>query len=185
MSTDDSPLNPYAPTSEVAAADVKPPIEVEPPGTLTRAAIRWFTVCGISALPSFFFGFTITGGRISGMLLGIFIFAVGYTLLDFRTAEWPIRQKKPVRRTLKITYGTRIAISLIFPIGGYLDLICGIFSIGIVGSLVGQSLANGDAMSFFTSLATTLVQGCMLNLVLGVYALIIHGVQAVVIAMKN
>jgi hypothetical protein len=142
-------------------------------------------VCGIAALPSFFWGFAMTGGEITGMLLGIFLFAVGYTLIDFRTAAWPIRQKKTIRRTLRFTYGTRIAISVLFPVGGYLDAICGIFSLGLISSVFGESIERLDGMGFRLTLLTTIVQGCLLNIVLAVYGLLVFGVYGLVGALKR
>ncbi|MEM8668311.1 MAG: hypothetical protein AAGG48_12410 [Planctomycetota bacterium] len=189
MATQPPPLNPYQPTTEVSQ-EVRYPTDPDEPDSVGRVARRWFLVCGISALPSFFFGFSLSGGRLSGMLLGIFLFAIGYTALDLNTADWPIRKKPSIRRTLKIAYGTRVAISIIFPIGMYLDLVCGIFSVGIVSTVFDGGMEpfngpNGDKMSFLGTLITTLVQGCILNLVLGAYGLLVLLVHALFSAVKR
>jgi hypothetical protein len=40
-------------------------------------------------------------------------------------------------------------------------------------------------MSFFATLMTTLVQGIVLNIVLGCYAMLIHAAQLIVLAMRR
>lgn len=190
MPTDPTPVNPYQPTVEVSEPQVAPESDPESPpepATLGRVAVRWFVVCGISAVPSFFFGFLVTSGQIAGMLLGIFLFAVGYTLIDHSTANWPLRQKRLIRRTLRFTYGTRIAISIIFPVGMYLDLLCGAVSMGIVNSVFvdGMEFGSDSQMTFFSTLFTTLVQGCVLNVVLAIYGSLVLGVHAAATALKG
>ncbi len=183
-------LNPYAPTTAVDndpyVDPAAPAADEEIPASLRRTALRWLVVCGISAAPSFVFGLAITGGQVAGMLTGILLFVIGYTLLDYRTASLPIRRKRTVRRTLKITYGTRIAISILFPIGAYLDTICGILSVGLTQSITGFELrsASGE-MGYFAATFTTLVQGALLNVVLGCYALMVHGIQLFVVAVRR
>ena len=122
------------------------------------------------------------------MIIGILIFAMGYTLADYRTAHFSWRRRRLTRRTLKIAYGTRIVISLLVPLGAYVDIACGVVSLGLTESVTGEGLATSEAgnrMSFFATLLTTLVQGVLLNIVLAVYALVILGLQALVIALRR
>jgi hypothetical protein len=176
-------FNPYAPTAKIDP-EGNPLLDQLPatPLTLRQAAVRWTVVCCISAAPSFFWGFVVSSGQWLGMLAGILLFIIGYTLLDYRTANTQIRQRPTVRRTLRITYGTRIAISILFPIGIYLDMVCGALSLGLThsGSFDGQA-----QMGFGTVFFTTVVQGFVLNLVLAAYALLVHLVQLGVLAMKG
>ncbi len=156
--------------------------------SLMRTAVRWLTVCSLSAIPSFFFGLAITNGQIAAMMIGILIFAIGYTVLDYQTADWRFRQDRRTRRTLKIVYGTRIAISILLPIGAYVDIYCGLLAVGLTESVTGDGLTtyrSGGEMSFVAALMTTLFQGLLLNLVLGVYAILVHVTQITVAALRQ
>ena len=168
-------LNPYAP-SEVKPAQ---PVDLEGQysgirerrASLRRTAIRWFVVCGISAIPSFSLGLVVSRNQILAMILGVLIFAVGYTYLDYATALTKIRQNRLFSITLRVVYGTRIAITIIFPLALQLDMICGLFSLGVTEFLFGNTLIQ----TFPGALFTTLVQGVILNIVLSVYGLLIMG----------
>ncbi len=142
---------------------------------LAKVFGKWFLICSISAAPSFILGAMSTDEKYAGMIVGILIFVVGYTCLDFMTAQDPWRQVPVIRRTLKITYGTRIAASLSMA-GTPLDMLCGIMSISF-GSLIFGSIDGDQVSSFFGALFVTLIQGMILNAVLLVYGSIILSVQ--------
>ena len=182
-------LNPYAPSmldSDEETPSSEPASEEAPSSMpLHRTGFRWLVVCTLSALPSFFWGMAITEGQIAGMVCGILVFVVGYTLLDQRTASRPFRQKATVRRTLKIAYGTRIAISILFPIGAYLDLFCGFISLSLTQHIAIAEFTTADSMQFGGTFLTTLVQGAVLNVVLGCYALLVHGIQLLVRSLRR
>ncbi|MDG2221539.1 MAG: hypothetical protein P8L85_09175 [Rubripirellula sp.] len=184
MSTEPTHVNPYTPAVETPQDDsLDSAAEETPLLSLPRTAARWFTVCGISALPSFFLGFLMTEGQVYGMLLGILTFAVGYTLIDFKTAPLPIRQKKMVRLILRIVYGTRIALTVIFPIGVSIDMFCGAFSLNLVAFVANSFEAVGSAgseMTFGMSFVTTLVQGFTLNAVLLLYGLVVLSIFSLI-----
>ncbi len=111
-----------------------------------------------------------------GMVIGVLIFVIGYSALEFTKT---IQQKMadPVsRRAAWIAYGTRVAISILF-IGVYLDIFCGAFAIGISSSVSGFQgslgrISRGDvpaSIECFQFMVTTIVQGVLLNLVLFAY----------------
>ena len=189
MPTEPNLVNPYAPATEPSQTDILDEIaEATPPLSLPKTAARWFAVCGISAFPSFFLGFLLTEGQIAGMLLGILTFAVGYTVVDFKTALLPIRQKRMVRRILRIVYGTRIGITIIFPIGVWVDTLCGFLSLSLL-TLIANSFrsvgVDGSEMTFGMTFLTTLVQGCTLNAVLLVYGTVLLGIYAIIKTLKG
>ncbi|EMI21769.1 putative membrane protein [Rhodopirellula maiorica SM1] len=63
------------------------PAEIRQPLPLWRIAIRWTFVCFLSAMPSFLLGMAATNSQqIPAMVVGIAIFCVLYTWLDWRTA---------------------------------------------------------------------------------------------------
>ncbi len=190
----ESPLNPYAPSAipedasqarrwarglNDAGANHEQIDSAAATTTLGRTVARWLAVCSLSAIPSFVFGMIVTNNQIAGMVVGILIFVVGYSWLDFQTASRPWRRNRRIRRTLRISYGTRIAISILFPIGGFLDAICGAFTLGITAPLTGVQ-PGVESIGFFGALLATLVQGCILNVVLGLYALLVYLVQIVI-----
>lgn len=166
-------INPYQPVVEIADEVTPVPSEDRQPASLSRTALRWFGICGFSALPSFFIA--VQSSPIAALILGIVVFACGYTALDYNTAKMRFRQDRRVVRTLKITYGTRIVITVLFPIAVWLDMLCGIASITISNTLFGGGQMVIE--TFGGALFTTLVQGLMMNLVLALYALLIHAIQ--------
>jgi hypothetical protein len=165
-------------------AETRPDAEVLR-ASLARIVRCWLFVCSLSAIPSFFFGFGVSNGQVAGMILGILIFVIAYTILDYTTASRPFRRNRQVRRTLKIAYGTRIAISIIFPLGAYVDIFCGFLSIGLIQSVSGFEFRSSEGMSFGATLLTTLVQGVLLNIALACYAMVVHGVQLFVSVLRR
>lgn len=193
MPETESQLNPYAPSaiSEDASETRRWAQGLDPKGgagddaeaataSLSRTLVRWLVVCTVSAIPSFFFGMIVTESQVAAMAIGILVFVAGYTWLDYGTATRSWRRNRRMRRTLRITYGTRIAISILFPLGAYLDLICGVVTMTITGSQL-----NGPALDFVAALMTTLVQGCVLNVVLAFYGLLVYLIQVVVAAIRG
>lgn len=148
-----------------------------PVTSLRRIAVRWFTICGISSVPSFCAGFAIASSPTIGMVAGIVVFALCYTALDRATVETTFRRNRMVSRTLKFTYGTRVAITVVFPVGFSLDLYCGIVSTSATRLLFGSEEVALE--SIFGAFVTTLIQGCVLNFVLAIYAVGIFLAQAV------
>jgi hypothetical protein len=191
LSQQENPLNPYSPPTLAGESPIgaDESHEATPaPASLARTAVRWLTVCSLSAIPSFVFGLAVTAGQFAAMVTGILLFVLGYTVADYQTAGSAWRGRRITRRTLKIAYGTRIAISLLLPLGAYIDIACGVLSLQVTQSLTGEGLERFDSnggMTFFPTLLTTLVQGTLLNVVLGVYALVILAVQALIIALRR
>ena len=193
MSDSESPLNPYAPSTVSDDSSEARRLalgvdeagehrqQTEPTASLGRTFARWLIVCSISAIPSFVFGMVVTDNEVGGMLVGILIFVAGYTWLDFITAKRPWRQNPRIRRMLRITYGTRIAISILFPIGGFLDVMCGTLTLTIISPFT-DVIPGTNSLSFLGAMMTTLIQGCILNVVLGLYALLVYVIQTAIAA---
>ena len=173
------PINPYAPATptiegESVGSDPTPSVTGTTP-SLNRLILRWTIVCSIAAGPSFFIGYDVSKQRISAMSLGVILFIAIYVLVDLYTRRWQWRQNVIARRILIFCYATRIAISVIFPIGMMVDIFAGLVSVTIIGE---SSIVNHNdggvalPMSFATTLMLTMVQGFVLNLVLAVWGLI-------------
>ena len=184
--------NPYAPASAVDAVvaaaengELREEAAEFDQASWIRTSLRWLLICSVSAAPSFLFGLGLTGGRAAGMVCGVAVFVVGYTLLDFRTAGHPIRGDRVVRRTLRIAYGTRILFSVLFPVALYLDGMCGIVAIALIRAVTGFDITVSDPIGFGAAFITTLVQGGVLNAVLAAYALVVHLLQRAVIGLRR
>ena len=187
-SEDRTQLNPYAPTVETSTDAILPEEPIPAPRlSLKKTIWRWSIVCTISAIPSFFWGFMITSGQILGMLAGIATFIGIYIILDYQTAETRIRQIRTVRRTLWITYVTRVTISIIFPIAFYLDIACGMLVVGLMESLgvnfdIGSG-GGGTPAGFVGVYVTTILQGISMNIVLAAYGALVYLVQWIFLSL--
>ncbi|MCA9130665.1 MAG: hypothetical protein KDB22_26440 [Planctomycetales bacterium] len=179
--------NPYAPPAlEGEFNRPAEPSKMANPRSWLRSLLIWSTVCWISAAPSFVWGMaTIATQQAWAMCLGVLIFIVVYTLLDQVSQNHQWRCWRGVPLALKIGYGTRIFVSILFPIGGILDMFCGLLSINLVTLAMGwfgpEPLPMEQA-NFLTCLAITLVQGTILNIVLAVYTVTVLGL---IIAIGN
>jgi hypothetical protein len=132
---------------------------------VVRRLVLWTFLCGVSAIPSFYVGSHEFDTR--AMLVGVGVFSVAYTLFTSTTGFRRFAERPSVRRTLYIGYGTRIGISVLYPVGMAADLIPGFLSVGIVGGL------GIDPKTFAGTLLATLVQGTLLNIILSVYMAVV------------
>lgn len=173
-----APPNPYAPVAEVAAEDVLAnpgKIQIPEQPRLWQTSFMWVTICSLCAAPSFFFGFMITGGEILGMVAGIAIFSAIYVILDRLTHANPRRHEPLLRSTLRLTYGIRMVVSTVLPVGLYPDIICGSVTMAATHVIVGKGLKDDvEAPGFVFALVATLIQGVLMNLVLAVVACLIY-----------
>jgi len=151
---------------------------------LLRIAARWFLICGISAVPSFYLGPNQSLATSMAMVVGVVIFALGYCVVDYLTANAEFRRDRNIIRTLKISYATRIALTILFPVGIFLDMMCGMISVPLAGFLF-SPFEQGEANfgppvldSFLGIVVTTIMQGLVLNVVLGIYAVLVYMIQA-------
>lgn len=105
------------------------------------------------------------------MLLGVCLFVAAYTAVSShpRVLDWV--RVPPVRRTMVVGYGLRVGVSIVYPVGLALDLFPGVMSVRLVKA------AGLTAGGFVDTLATTVVQGGLLNILLAVVMLPIYLVQ--------
>ena len=83
-----------------------------------------------------------------------------------------------VRRTLLIGYGTRLLMSLLFPLGLTLDMFLGVIAVSLVETAMSIPYgSDASRLTFAVVFVTTLVQGVLLNLVLVAYMALIFAVQ--------
>ena len=116
--------------------------------------------------------------QIPAMVSGILVFAALYAFLEYSwlhelVATWPT-----LRRTLNISYGIRLGVSIVIPIGAFPDMFTGVFSMGLVAQLFRsgalQNRIEGNLTGFFPIFLTTLVQGIFMHIVLFALMLIVY-----------
>ena len=184
---DDPSPNPYA--APFSAAPTALPNEQHPlpPPQPARVIAKWLIVCVVAAAPSFFFGGGLGQWRapeVLGMIAGVLIFVAGYSSIEFLPSIRSAMRQRTKRKATRIAYITRMVISIVFPIGIFIDIYCGAISVFLSGAL---TQVNGLAMGgtngiperpmirFFAFLFTTLVQGTLLNILLFAYMMIVYG----------
>lgn len=181
MNYSDQPQNPFAPPETDALPDSferESPVRLR---SLYGSLLVWSFVCAVSAVPSFVWGYSsIAADQMLAMLAGIGVFIVAYTVGDQITQRQPWRQRRETRLALKIGYGTRLGISIIFPIGAFLDMFCGIISISASSAIFGEPFADQTGFAF--CFATTLIQGTILNIIVATYTGIVFGI---IVAIRN
>ena len=121
------------------------------------------------------------------MIAGIVVFIVLYVFVERTQRVQRILSRRFARRTAWIGYGTRVTASILFPIGMFPDIFCGLFSVCFINwALRGNTNTNFDhrpviadgeqAMVFAEFMLTTVVQGVLLNVVLFGYMLFVFGI---------
>ena len=118
-------INPYAVPQSSSVIDAAPSDPNPPPLQLPLVFTKWLLVCILAAGPSFYFGGMLGGFRLSavtGMGIGILIFVIAYTAIEYTSAVQRQMRKPVSRRASWIAYSTRIIISVIFPIGIFVDV---------------------------------------------------------------
>ena len=192
-------VNPYAapkhPTDQSGRPDSIGPVADESvddaatqPASLRRMIAVWSAVGIVSAAPSFVVGLAITEGQFVGMVAGVATFVGLLVLIDFRTTRTTWRRRPLVRRTLRTVYITRLIVSLVFPVGMYIDMLCGFASVGLssIALSIDPALRPDDHHhTFVFAYLTTLIQGGVIHVVMSVYGAAVAGVFALAGALKS
>ena len=137
-----------------------------PPADVLRRFGLWAGVCSISAAPSFIWAANQYDPW--AMATGVACFVILLTVATCTERFERFKRRPFVRRTLYIGYGTRIGVSLLFPLGMFLDMFP-----GLISTAVAEQLGFNDNLFIFT-LVATLVQGTILNVLLSIYMLIVY-----------
>ena len=136
--------------------------------TVARRFALWTIICVVSAAPSFMWA-SREFDR-GAMVVGVALFVLAYTALTSTAAFERFHQRPFVRRTLYIGYGARLVASILFPLGMGLDMLPGMLSVALVENFT-------NAHTFAGTLATTVVQGTLLNAMLTVFMAAVYATQ--------
>ena len=128
--------------------------------TIARRFALWAVICVVSAAPSYVWAAQEFDRH--AMVAGVALFVLAYTALTSTAAFERFHQRPFVRRTLYIGYGARLIVSILFPLGMGLDMMPGMLSVSLV-----ERITNSH--TFAGTLATTVVQGTLLNLTLAIF----------------
>ncbi|MBN1512863.1 MAG: hypothetical protein JXB13_12685 [Phycisphaerae bacterium] len=130
-------------------------------GSLPIRFLQWTGICAISSVPSF----VVARDEFdtAGMVAGVTVFILAYTAVTGTQGFRRLKAEPFVKTTLYIGYGTRLAMSVLFPVGLFLDVWTGLASIEIV------RLFLADPNGFAGTLAITILQGVFLNIILAVF----------------
>lgn len=128
------------------------------PTSFTKRFLIALAVCGISGGPSIFIAIG-TGFDVAGVCIGGLVFVLLYALVTGTELWIDMWRNAAARRAIVIGFSVRILISIIFPIGGFVDFIIGAFIVAPIG------YAAIKAPDFLITLIIALVHGVVLNLI--------------------
>ena len=168
--------NPYqAPSTYTGAPTAELVEEIKPPN-VGLISFKWLLICVVSAGPSFFWGLAIgeqQWSAVLGMILGVLTFTVAYIVFECLPFTQRIMRDRHLKLAAQIGYGTRMGISILFPIGLSIDMLVGLAAIGTAQAVTGQ-VAETQSTSVLWFYGTTLLQGVYLNIILFVYMLFVY-----------
>ena len=139
------------------------------PTTVFRRLLLWTVVCCVSAAPSYVFAADKFDR--SAIAVGVALFILAYTAVTSTAAFERFHNRPFVRTTLYTGYGLRLLLSVCFPLGMGADLLPGMLSVSAVQGL------GLNPYDFEGTLATTIVQGSLLNVLLMLFMAAVYGVQ--------
>jgi hypothetical protein len=177
---------------------IESPGDARPQSPLILIFAKWAVICAVSAAPSFIVAHGMHGGTLAGifgMVSGVFLFVLLYTFAETRKSTRNLLSQKRVRIIARIGYGTRMAASIIFPVGMTIDIVCGLVSTSLTSlffnfgsaapGLVGAGSDHSELALFTWHFFTTIVQGILLNIVLLTYMLVIYGISWIFFRPKS
>ena len=184
----DSTLNPYALVREADLKDNPRGASDVLSASVAKTVLMWTFVCSLSAAPSFFFAFTsMAKNQVIAMMVGVIVFIGIYTAGDLVTRNLPARKNARIRSILRATFIVRSVMVVIFPLAVSTDLVLGMISVGIVSHISKPMNADNfeNQMGFVATLATTLIQGCLLSVLLFLLGLLIAGLVFVIRSLTS
>lgn len=147
-------------------------------GAMAQRVVGWTFVCALAATPSFI----IAAGNADrgAMVLGVMIFIALYVAASSTGLARRLYRKPFMEISMQIGYGLRMLLAIPVPPLWSFDLFPGIIAVGATEWLCGigySSFNNGTHQAFVATLTATLLQGLLLNVVVGVVVLICYGIQ--------
>ncbi len=125
--------------------------------------LRWGVICFVSSISSWCWVAQLEiADSFPAVFAGILCFVLAYAFIGAHPRVHRWSQRTDIRLTLRIGYLTRMAISVIFPVGMAVDVYPGL----LASVFVTETLGISDAETFLPVFLTTIVQGILLNVML-------------------
>lgn len=169
--------NPYAaPQHTALIAAQESQLRTTAPKTLIRTVTLWLVVCGAGATPSFIVAMSLLSHpwKVPAMVAGVLIFTAGCIAVDLLVLSSYLAQYPRLRSAVRASYGIRVAISVMLPVGIAVDIFCGAMSTGLTQLLLGGTPAD---LSIFAIILTVLIQGLLLNVLVWAVVPLIYAIQ--------
>ncbi|MFO0916292.1 MAG: hypothetical protein U0795_25260 [Pirellulales bacterium] len=170
--------NPYAaPQHTALIAAEESQSRPATPTSLLRTVILWLVVCSAGATPSFMLGMTVVQHpwRAPAMVVAVLLFAAACIAVDRMAVSACLAQYPRFRSAVRASYGIRVAISVMLPIGFAIDMFCGILSVGFSQLFFGSE----DTWSVPAIMVTVFVQGILLTALVWAIVPVIYAVQLI------
>jgi hypothetical protein len=167
-------MNTYA-RIEPAPREPLPPITA---GAVAKRAAIWTAVCGIAAVPSFVVAWDDADR--GAMALGVMLFIGAYVAISCMPLMRRVYRKPFMKLSILIGYSVRLVATAVFPYAWIGDFLPGILAVGLTEQLFKvqyNAFNTGTPQSFAATLFTTIVQGVLLNLIVGLLIVVIYFVQ--------
>jgi hypothetical protein len=148
-----------------------------------RQLLIWTTVCSIAAAPSFCIAASEfhRPNQIFAMLAAIAGFIAAYTVVSCTAWAERFRRRPFVLTTLKIGYGTRLAISAATILAVSSDQLMPVIApdlfMGAGSLIIATEWLGARERSVEMVFLATIIQGVMWNIVLMIYMSIVYGLQ--------
>ncbi|HRK32322.1 MAG TPA: hypothetical protein PLD59_14745 [Tepidisphaeraceae bacterium] len=171
---------PHAAPHEVTPAQPGPVISLAPltSGDVWKRVGVWTAVCGIASVPSFVFAWPEADR--GAMLVGVLLFIGAYVAVSCAPFVRRLYRKPFMKTSIFIGYGLRMAATAVFPYAWIGDLLPGMMAVGLTDALFGidwKQFNEESAQAFVATLFTTIVQGLLLNIIVGTAVAIIYFAQ--------
>lgn len=154
---------------------------------ILKSIFVWPIVCSIAAIPSWTLApISARRDHYDAMIWGIVVFSVLYIWVDLATRHLRFRAFPSIRQSIRIVFGIRILMSIVYPLGVSVDLPGGLIAARLA-SLFGYQRIEASiiepqvVLNFADVFVWTLMQGVVLNFVLflvwGIVAFLLWGVR--------
>ena len=130
-----------------------------------RGVALWGLICFVSSFSSWFWvARTSSMNFFPAIIAGIVCFVLAYAFVGAHPRVHRWTQRPDIHLTLRIGYLSRMAVSVIVPVGMAIDVYP-----GVIAGMVVSNTFGGDGNDFLGVFLITVVHGALLNVMLALY----------------
>ena len=141
----------------------KIPVSFHSWASIQRRFILWLTLCVVCSIPSYLLASSNSYLPLA-LSLAIISFAVLMTCITSLPRFYELSRIPYMRKSMYVGYGIRIALSIIFPVGFFIDALTGILTMHMIDTLSAIATKRG----FVSAFIGTLIQGTLMNVVVSI-----------------